>query len=359
MDKKRIVVHVDDVDSSGHFIYSGRKTRKKSSSSSSSSVKNMKKNAPEKKISSTLLNNIRKTYLSKENTSGNSDNMRIPAPVPTGKKSDFQSSLEFINQVVQAAKTSPVDGPIPCNLSKSSQINYHRVMKPSYGCLKQGVLPTYHTLQQLKHNHFPIGHTQIPTPMGHTQIPVGSSLQQPVGHTQIPMGHTQIPTPMGPTQIPVGSSLQQPVGPTQIPTPMGHTQPPVGANVCLEHVLEKQNHHNSTVKKSHYKPNRIRTIRRTFHLGRSSNKPVVSVLLQNDTIRKRIQHQKHSLNGISLNQIKTELIRAGFLKGGSDAPENMLRKMYENMILIGGPVKNFNPDIVAYNLLHHPEVYAN
>jgi hypothetical protein len=95
-----------------------------------------------------------------------------------------------------------------------------------------------------------------------------------------------------------------------------------------------------------------RVVRRTFRVGKSKKAPVVSVVLNNQHIRDRIATQKKTLKRAPIHQIKQKLVQAGMIRVGSMAPENVLREIYENMYLIGGPVMNFRPDIMYYNMLN-------
>ena len=55
---------------------------------------------------------------------------------------------------------------------------------------------------------------------------------------------------------------------------------------------------------------------------------------------------------VPINEIKRYLIKHGFIKIGTTAPNDVLRKMYESAMLICGEVKNHNPDNLLYNYLN-------
>jgi len=88
---------------------------------------------------------------------------------------------------------------------------------------------------------------------------------------------------------------------------------------------------------------------RTYRVGRV-NKGQVSVLLSNKSIRRSITQKKRDLRRIPIQKVRQELVKKGFIRLGSTAPDNVLREIYENVEMIG-QVKNFSPDILMYNLL--------
>jgi hypothetical protein len=92
--------------------------------------------------------------------------------------------------------------------------------------------------------------------------------------------------------------------------------------------------------------------RRTFKLGKSKVFPRISVLVSNKTIRNNILTKTQMLKTVPIQDIKKFLIKKGFIKVGSSAPNDVLRKMYESVVLICGEVNNHNPDNLFYNYLN-------
>lgn len=97
---------------------------------------------------------------------------------------------------------------------------------------------------------------------------------------------------------------------------------------------------------------RKKTVRKTFKLGRSKIKPVVSVLVSNKTIRNKTIEQTQLLKQVPITEIRTYLIRHGFIKVGTITPNDVLRKMYESALLICGDVQNYNKENLMYNFLN-------
>jgi len=95
-----------------------------------------------------------------------------------------------------------------------------------------------------------------------------------------------------------------------------------------------------------------RTLRRTYKIGKSKVLPHVSVLVSNKTLRNNISTKTQLLKQVPIQDVKKYLIKRGFIKVGSIAPNDVLRKMYESAILICGEVQNHNPDNLLYNFLN-------
>ena len=93
-------------------------------------------------------------------------------------------------------------------------------------------------------------------------------------------------------------------------------------------------------------------IRRTHYIGKSIKQPKIGVLVSNRTIRKNTTTKMHLLKQETIHNIRKFLIKKGFIRVGSTAPNDVLRQMYESVFLIGGDVYNHNPDNLLYNYLH-------
>jgi hypothetical protein len=95
-----------------------------------------------------------------------------------------------------------------------------------------------------------------------------------------------------------------------------------------------------------------KTIKRTYYVGKSRVHPKVSVLVSNRTLRKKITSQAALLKQVPMHEVKKYLIKKGFIKVGSVAPNDVMRKMYESAILVGGEIQNHNADNLLYNYLN-------
>ena len=94
-----------------------------------------------------------------------------------------------------------------------------------------------------------------------------------------------------------------------------------------------------------------RTKRKKYKLGRSKHNRTISVLVKGSTLRKKVIQEKIGLHNTNIQDVKNYLKKHGLLKAGSSCPEDVLRKMYESAIL-SGYVKNKNKDVLIHNFLN-------
>jgi hypothetical protein len=268
--------------------------------------------------------------------------MQSTEPLDLEFKSDFKESLEYLSDIakkndipkISHNKTlknfdilpSPtIDLPIFNNVEpiiKPTGAPF-RLPQPTYGCLKGGKLPLYTRRQ---YNNDP-----ITAPVFKPILPLS------IGSPAPPLPPLPLPLP----PLPPPSSLQLP--PSLMPS----------SNVNLDKI-NMIKAMNSTLSISDvYQPKqpcrRRKTLRRTYKIGKSKNTPKVSVLISNKTIRNQISNKSQMLKQTPIYDIKKHLIKNGFIKVGSIAPNDVLRKMYETSMLMCGEIHNYNPDNLLYN----------
>ena len=95
-----------------------------------------------------------------------------------------------------------------------------------------------------------------------------------------------------------------------------------------------------------------KTLRRTFKIGKSKVFPRVSVLVSNKTIRNNMTTKAQLLKQTPMPEVKKYLIKHGFIKVGSTAPNDVLRQMYESSMMVCGELQNHNPDNLLYNFFN-------
>jgi len=105
---------------------------------------------------------------------------------------------------------------------------------------------------------------------------------------------------------------------------------------------------NQIVKQKKYK----KLLRRTYRCGKDRYKPNVGVLLPNKTIRTNVTTKSYLIKQTPISEIRNTLVKQGFIKVGSSAPNDVLRKIYESIQMIDGDVKNHNPDNLLYNFFN-------
>ena len=92
-----------------------------------------------------------------------------------------------------------------------------------------------------------------------------------------------------------------------------------------------------------------KTIKRKYQLGRSATKRTIGVLIKDRGTRKRILTAQKELKRRNINDIKLYLREHNLIKTGSNAPNDVLRKLYESAML-SGEITNNNADILLHNL---------
>jgi hypothetical protein len=93
-----------------------------------------------------------------------------------------------------------------------------------------------------------------------------------------------------------------------------------------------------------------KTIKRKYTLGKSNIKKKVSVLLKDRNTRKKILAAHKDLKKKQINDIKIYLRDHNLIKIGSNAPNDVLRKIFESSVL-AGDITNNNKDILMHNLI--------
>lgn len=273
------------------------------------------------------------------------------------------------NETQTNLKSSPLilNEPFDNIVNKIQPDNVHEKLKmpvtltqPRYGCLKNGQLPTFR--QYMKQNCGTQKNPMINTSHYQSQpVYTQTNYTSPV---LTPMKiQTQHP-PVIPTSRPVmpTSNIINPPINTTVTTPVGGTPEEIKQNERLKNIseikqlrklLEKKHNENSNNNNKSKSTAKKRTIKkRTYYLGKSKVHPKVSVLVSNKTIRNQVNKKALDLKHTPINDVKKYLMQKGFIKVGSSAPHDVLRRMYESAQMVGGEIHNHNSENLLYNYLN-------
>ena len=86
-----------------------------------------------------------------------------------------------------------------------------------------------------------------------------------------------------------------------------------------------------------------------YKLGKKGDH--IGVLIKSGKTRKRVKDEVKILKEKRIAEIKKYLRKHNLIKAGSAAPENVLRKMFEDSYL-AGDIYNKNPDTLIHNYIH-------
>ena len=249
-----------------------------------------------------------------------------PAVLDMEIKSDFEKSLEFLENVVKAPPknttikqrppitTMSILNPIIVdeNVNVVPPENVFDVIvpptfqsdppihlsKPKYGCLKGGTLPTYRAWKSQTQKH-----------MGPENTPSTPKLTVEQNRAELRQFFKK------------RKDEKQKVTKAKIPLAMNKRQK--------------------------------RTMRRTYRVGKSKVYSKIGVLVSNRTIRNQIQSKCQLLKETPIDEVKRYLVKHGFIRVGSSTPNDVLRKLYESAMLMCGEINNHNPDNLLYNYVNN------
>lgn len=315
-------------------IPSGNKTRRKREPADGE--KKIKVRTPPKAQNKSLKRNLLKFIRNQQD-----QKMKSIEPLDLEFKSDFKQSLEYLSDIAKkndipkisynrtlknfdALPPHPIPVPALNNLAPTIQPTGmpFNLPQPKYGCLKGGRLPLYkqYTRRQYEDDPQPFKIAPIFKP-------------------------APVPTPV-PTHMQVQAPVQT-TPPSLMPSP----------SINLDKINIFKGMSDKLSISDLYKPKqpskRRKTMRRTYKIGKSKNTPKVSVLISNKTIRNQISNKSQMLKQTPIHDIKKYLIKNGFIKVGSIAPNDVLRKMYETAMLACGEIHNYNPENLVYNYFNN------
>jgi hypothetical protein len=253
----------------------------------------------------------------KTEQSNKMNNYSLKHRTPVSNSLLFNSAISPINEIVNIN--------LPNELHQIRQ-NPIKSAMPHYGCLKNGTLPTFKNFMNSTQKQRP--HIQTPSTV------VSGNLQSP--RQPIIIGGSNNPSNI------INPAVSQPVindGMNRINT--------------MNQIKSKINELNPKVHNKIHKQKR--TLRRTYKIGKSKVFPRVSVLVSNKTLRNNISTKTQLLKQTPIQDVKKYLMKRNFIKVGSTAPNDVLRKMYESATLICGEVQNHNPDNLLYNFMNGGE----
>ena len=339
------------------FMVNGKNTTRKKQSS----PKIKMKTTETKQKQNTLRKNMRNTVLKMVRDRQQEEYKRLfekkkpdhPAnPVVADFNKEFDDSLEFfsslankqegeekknttfkkypqMNSVLMQPNTPIIPGPFPTEINELPFVNNatpvilkpqaFQLPTPTYGCLKNGNLPTYRTY-----------HNKINPIMQPAIMPMNP----------IPQPNTEM-AKIKPFEFIGGASNVE----KEVEKKMDMKEM-MQKNEKMKHLFNQKNEKRIKYLK------RKKIFKRTYRVGRSKTKPQIGVLVSNRTVRNRISTTAAQLKQTPMQEVRKFLIKKGFIKVGTTTPNDVLRKMYESVSLVCGEIQNHNPENLLFNFIH-------
>jgi hypothetical protein len=91
-------------------------------------------------------------------------------------------------------------------------------------------------------------------------------------------------------------------------------------------------------------------VKKKYNLGRDNKNGKLSILIKNNTTRRKIKREHGLLKQKPINEIKKYLYERNLLKIGSVAPNDVIRTLYEQSVL-AGEINNFSNNISLHNFI--------
>jgi hypothetical protein len=140
----------------------------------------------------------------------------------------------------------------------------------------------------------------------------------------------------------------------QLPPPLMTERIKSPAELLLIENIKQREIQKNTKNQIHKQKRYKKLLRRTYRVGKDKYRPRVGVLLPNKTIRSNVTTKSYMLKQTPIDEIRKTLVKQGFIKVGSSAPNDVLQKIYESIKMIDGDINNHNPDNLLYNFFNQP-----
>jgi len=239
--------------------------------------------------------------------------------------------------------------PPPISVAPEIKINTFLREDVPYGCLKGGSKPTYRAWQSTRKNY---GDFQQPAPLQRATFSENPGIVQrpPVIELSEREKRLKMLQEKMKRQQDLLQAEKQFASQNLLATPVASLNTGVGGTI--DKYEEPKNDLQELVDDYVHEPKKMikRTIKRKYTLGKSAIKKQVGILIKDNRSRKNVLNAHKELKKKPMNDVKAYLRDHGLIKVGSNAPNDVLRKIYEASMLTGD-VTNNSKDVLLHNFL--------
>ena len=244
---------------------------------------------------------------------------------------------------------------------------------PSWGCLKNGKLPTYSQYKKTLKKRSNMEKIKLAGSKLAEEIKIDNSVkivdktmfEKPIGEIKFekPVGKIKFEKPVNEIKFekpvneikfekPVGKiKFEKPVGKIKFDSPLDKiTDIPKERQTKLSRLKDKFLNNNVPTVNTNSFITKRKTIKK-YKLGKNKKKNNIGVLIKSHKTRKKIKDEIGILKQKSIAEIKLYLKKHNIIKIGSLAPDDVLRQLYNDSRL-AGDIYNNSSEILMHNYMN-------
>jgi hypothetical protein len=227
-------------------------------------------------------------------------------------------------------------------------LNYKSVNDPPYGCLKGGTKPTYrswNTTQKTREVVNPNLSLVISQPTSSINLEREkrlNTLREKIKMKQQEKENDNIVMNQNLIQVHTEKETTFPILPEINLMSENEVKDPIKEELIQKYKEEDELMSSRRLIK--------KTIKRKYTLGKSKIHKKVGILIKDRNTRKNVLNAQRDLKKKPINDVKVYLRDHALLKVGSNAPNDVVRKIYESAML-AGEITNSNQDTLLHNFL--------
>ena len=239
--------------------------------------------------------------------------------------------LDLPDELKESIIPSPMIPSVPIPIISNSHEPYKLDKDVPYGCLKNGFKKTFR-------NYKPSNNTSEPISIRELKLQqLREKMKQSTASSTSPLqikGNVSMPIQLLDEQI----NLSRPVLQNKHESSPSHN------------LAKREDQPREDIEINPIKQTIKKTTIRKYKLGKSKTHRVVCILIKDNNTRKKVLNAHRELKKTQMNVIKKYLNEKNMIMCGSNAPNDVLRKMYE-MLMLSGEIHNNNKDIMLHNFL--------